>query len=112
MIVPKHLVWAQNNDSLTLKDMLNHSFLNSDEYNKAGVNIINLNDTEILDACKEFLTRVNHRFVSNLEDQNIVKKIENHFRKRENFDYQFGFFHPHFTFGMNWIRSKGPEFLE
>ena len=112
MTVPKHLIWKHNNSSLTLKEMLKCNLFYSEEYNKLGINIVDLNEIEIFDACNEFLDRIKHSFISIREDQGVVDKIESHIRKQEDFDKEFGFFHPQFSFGMNWIRSKGPGFLE
>ena len=63
-------------------------------------------------AVQEALAKIDGTWVLTSEEIEAKNKIETILRACPDFEKHFGFFHPQFSFGMNWIRSKGPGFLE
>jgi putative glycosyltransferase (TIGR04372 family) len=54
MCVPKKLLWRSDNTRLTITEMLENSFLKSEDFSNHGISIIDLDEQEILNSFIEF----------------------------------------------------------
>jgi putative glycosyltransferase (TIGR04372 family) len=103
--VPKKLVWKNDSESLTLKEYVENFYNRTCEYEKAGIDIVDLNEIEIYNAVVELDARIqgNHH----IDEQE--RKLQNSFldllRNWNEFHLQHGFFHPGFKLGKDWIFS-------
>ncbi len=69
---PKYLAWKDSNTLLTLREVLNNQYTDSDSYVNAGIDIINLSEYEITSAVQEFWHRVKGVWVET--DEGIKKQ--------------------------------------
>ena len=110
--VPKNCYWKKSGRSLTFHEMIIHSYFRTEDYQAAGIILEDLTSDEITDGVMETLQRLDGTWQVSEDELAIKRKIEKILMSNPNFDKEYGFFHPQFSFGMNWIRSKGPGFLE
>jgi putative glycosyltransferase (TIGR04372 family) len=73
---PKSLIDIESGKQLTLKESLNYQYYKTEDYENAGIEIINLTSSDILDSVKECWTRLEGKYVGidgELEDQRTRK---------------------------------------
>jgi len=101
--VPKNLFWRKTNKRLTIREMLEHNYSQLGEYKLAGIEIIDLNSHELLEAVKEFWQSINadwHPTSNQLILQNYFWQT---LREQHYFNDLHGAQHPKSRVGSNWL---------
>jgi len=88
IIVPKHLSFKSNGDSLTLKEYLKHNYLHSEEYEKAGIVIQNLTAMEIQEAVLEMESRLSGTWEDTFGDIELQNRFREQFQEWDQFRQQ------------------------
>ena len=58
VVAPSHLVWKATGKKLTLREHLFHSYMRSEDYDRAGIGVLPLKSTEIMKVVLELEQRV------------------------------------------------------
>jgi putative glycosyltransferase (TIGR04372 family) len=103
--VPKKLIWKNTNESLTIKEYIENSFLQTNDYLKAGIEIIDLNEIEIFNAVVELTARIEGQDKVNNEEIKLQETFIDLLRNWKEFSLHHGFLHPGFKLGKDWIYS-------
>jgi len=117
LTVPKHLVHKSTNKALTLDEMIasagflslqnNYYFLStSKHYQDSGIEIVNLNESEILEATKEFWNRANGANIDSFFDKELQQKFWDKFRNHKNYHLLHNLKHPKSYVGKNWLANQ------
>jgi putative glycosyltransferase (TIGR04372 family) len=109
--VPKNLYWEDSGLSLDLKDYLENTYLQTEEYRKAGIRIVDLTPQEILFAVEEFWGRIQGVW----EEKDYEGRMQKDFWKEfVNWPLYHSFHnwkHPSSRVGASWLSSKGLGFI-
>jgi putative glycosyltransferase (TIGR04372 family) len=103
--VPKKLNWRKTNESLTIKEYIENCFFYTSEYLKAGIDIIDLNEIEILNAVVELIDRIEGREKVDEGEINLQATFIKLLRNWSEFSLYHNFIHPNFKIGSDWILS-------
>lgn len=109
--VPKHLKWQKSNNELTLKETLQNTFYDSQQYVINGIEIIDLDESEILGAVKEFWQKINGTFCYSpweTEQQGKFLRILMEFDEHQQ---SHGFIHPNASVGSSWLSERTKAYL-
>ena len=104
---PKTLVWQKNNKAFSLKDHLLNNRLNSNKYKNDKIKIIDMTETQILQATKEFYYYNNY----NAKEKIDFKKQQDYFWDQLMlFNKKFNFklhnkVHPYSNVSNVWLKS-------
>ena len=109
--VPKHLKWSNGGKDLTLKEMLENSFYETDQYHNAGIAIVDLNEREILESVMEFWHRIEHKWESSAEGDVLAEEFWKIFESATGFFNHHGWLHPQARVGTSWLITMGEGFL-
>lgn len=120
--VPKRLVHQESNKYLNLNSTLDISFterhlpnyfLNADDYDfiLKKVEVNELNEEDILEAVKEFWSRIKGNWNMNESDSNLQNKFWYLFKNHKYFSINHNYINPEAAIGSDWLRKMGPEFL-
>ena len=110
--VPKNLYWKNNKVELCLGDYLKHSYFKTSEYEEASIIIQDLNADQILEATVEFITRIESKEESDLEDKLNQELFISKLRMQANFSDLHGYIDPRFKIGSSWLKSKNSNFFD
>lgn len=108
--VPKHLIWKNNNEKLTLSEHLDNPFSRSEEYLQNNIHIQNLNNNEILHSVLELEDRLNNNFKESEQDRILQNKFWEIFTSHPDFEKYNGKLHPKARVGAHFLRNN-PEWL-
>jgi len=103
IICPKNLRWKKNKKHLSLKEYLEHDYYHSEKYEKNGIEIINLEATEIKEAVLEMEKRTTGRWEEKPEDKKMQEKV---WKLYKNLSKYQGFIHPETKISTVFLRSK------
>ncbi len=110
--VPKKLIWAETGIKLSISEQLENGFYVGNQYVEAGIEIIDLNQEEILQAVKEFWWKIcgcwEYKTIE-IERQDRFWQI---FKAWKNYDKVHGFHHPNAVVGNAWLMSTNVELLK
>ena len=117
LTIPKHLKYKNSNKPLTLKQILecsgylsaqdNYYFLFvSKHYQDSGIQIINLDESEILEATKEFWNRIRGTNIDSVYDIKLQQKFWDEFKNYENYYVLHNWKHPKSYVGKNWLANQ------
>ena len=108
--MPKRLFWNKKNRELVLSEVLQNGYFRTDEYDRAGIDVVNLSPEEILSAVSEMELRLTTKIKeepSHIERQAKFWKI---FRQNSCFDEHHEFVHPRNRFSQYYL-EKNPAWL-
>jgi putative glycosyltransferase (TIGR04372 family) len=110
--VPKHLVWRNTGKHLNLREYLESSYDRTQDYEKAGIEIIDLSQEEIVEAAKERVMRIRGTWVEQKEDIDLQNRFWKQLKGWSKFSRFHGWIHPRARVGAHYLRSIGSEFYE
>ena len=110
--VSKNLIWKSSGKPLSLAEYLNYSLMSDEEYTDLGIEIKDLNSSEILVAVQEFFCRITGTWVETQEELQLQSKFMDILLNWPLVDSTFiSWTHPNFRVGARWLESKGELFL-
>jgi putative glycosyltransferase (TIGR04372 family) len=104
--VPKHLVWEESNQRLSLTEHLNISYLKSEQYKKAGIIVENLSEQEILEAVIEMEARLNNKWNVSSQDIQLQIKFWNIIKTSQGYKKYHGLIHPEARVGTHFLKNN------
>lgn len=109
--VSKHLVWRRNKQHLTWQEHLDHSYHYTEQYEQAGIEVIDLSPDEILLAVQEAWLTLQGNWVES--DGNAVRQARfwQILCSDPQSDSLHGWIHPRSRVGDAWLKQMGREFL-
>jgi len=107
--VPKPLRWAKSGRALSVSEHLSNSWLTVNEYERAGIAIVDLSSAEITAAVKEFWMRICGCWAENEEDRLRQLHYLNTFVKWPEFSTYHGWLNSDARVGTAWLRSTPPH---
>ena len=109
--VPKHLVWRGNQQYLTWQEHLEHSYFYTEQYDQAGIEIIDLSADEILLSVQEAWLTLQGDWVESEGNAARQARFWQILRADPQFDSLHGWIHPRSRVGDAWLKQMGREFL-
>ena len=109
--VPKHLVWKETGRYLTLAEHLQNSWSYTEQYEQAGIEIIDLSSHEILLAVQEAWLTIEGKWVESDYNTQRQERFWEIFRSYPDFHKYHGWIHPKSRVGDNWLKQMGNDFL-
>ena len=88
------------------------NFLDSEEYLKNGINFLNLDDNDIIEAFRERHQRVEGKWVETKEDIERQKEFWKIFKSWKDYSNFHGWVHPNTRVGAFWLKKMGDSFLQ
>ena len=107
---PKHLVWKNTGEPLSLKEHLEHNYVSSYKYAEFGINVVDLSSDEIKDAVMEMERQLIGEGTANVRDTELQQKFWDVFKAWPEFSKLHGFIHPDTRMGAAYL-SNNPGFL-
>jgi len=111
IIVPKYLIWKDTGKYLTFRECLDHSYLHTEKYVSAGIEIQDLSDEEINMVVNEMERRIDNTWVDTAGDIERQEKFWKTFKSHPDYGQHHNWIHPQARVGMQWLKSMGDEFL-
>ncbi|MBF0234730.1 MAG: TIGR04372 family glycosyltransferase [Desulfamplus sp.] len=108
---PKYLIWKTSGKHLSFKEYLEKTFLHTQKYEEAGIEIIDLTADDILHAVKERWIRLQGKWVDSGEDNELQERFWEIFKSWPKFSKYHGYIHPESRIGTHFLRNN-PEFLQ
>lgn len=109
--VPKNLIWKKTGRPLTLREHLAHPHLQSEQYEKAGIDIVDLSDECIRLTVDEMEQRLSGTWQDTTDDVRRQTMFWEIFKSHPNFEKFHGWIHPQARAGTHWLRAMGDDFL-
>jgi hypothetical protein len=103
--VPKNLSWTEGGESLSIQEHLQNSFYHSNQYEQAGIDVIDLSPTQITLAVNEFWHRISGTWVSEPDEELKQHEFWNICMSWEGYPANHGYLHKDARVGSAWIRS-------
>ena len=103
---PKHLSWASNHKPLTLQEQLKHTSVNGHYYEENGIQVCDLNPSEITETALEMESRLSGSWVETDEDIVLHEKFWSELRAWLNFSKYHGWIHPEARLGTHYLRRS------
>ena len=107
----KKLVWKGANQYLSLEEMLEHSYGDSDSYAKKGIAILDLTSDEIKDVVIDLAERISGNWVEGSLDKELQDQFWKILRASEGFSKFHGYIHPEARYGSSFLRKNNKYFL-
>jgi putative glycosyltransferase (TIGR04372 family) len=104
--VPKRLSWASNQKPLTLHEQLTHTSLNGHYYEQQGIQISDLNSSEITETVLEMESRLSGTWVGTEEDTELHEKFWSALCDWPDFPKYHGWIHPEARLGTHYLRRS------
>ena len=109
--VPKPLSWVSNHKPLTLQEQLKHTSLNGHYYKENGIQVDELNPSEITEPVLEMEARLSGSWEETDEDLELHKKFWSKLRQWPNFSKYHGWIHPEARLGTHYLRRSKDWFF-
>ncbi len=110
--VPKPVTFKDSKISLTLSQMLDHSYLHQNHYDLNNIEIGKLNEEEILQYISEYWKIINSN-LQNYEQLNVQHTLFwNIFKQHKNYNKFHNWRHPNFLILEGWLNRMGTKFLQ
>lgn len=109
---PKHLKWRKSGNYLTLREHLTHSYGRQGDYNDAGIQLIDLTSSEILDAVKEHYYRKRGEWHDTPDDIKRQKLFWEILKTDSNYFTNHTWINPAARVGAHYLRKMGDAFFE
>jgi putative glycosyltransferase (TIGR04372 family) len=121
--VPKNLIFKQTKIPLTLDETLKYSStatsiqqpfnpLRYEDYSNNGIEIIDLTKQEILEATKEFWSRICNVWVESDKERLLQNSFWRQFQSHKDYHQMHNWKHPKAYVGSDWLKSQGENFLK
>ncbi|MBI3396657.1 MAG: TIGR04372 family glycosyltransferase [Spirochaetia bacterium] len=107
----KHHKWKSTNQPLNVYECLEYSFLRTQDYDRAGIDLEPLTADEICEGALELEARLAGKWNETEEDRVLQEKFWAIFRSHPKFNEFHGWIHPEARMGTHFLRSLGPDFL-
>jgi putative glycosyltransferase (TIGR04372 family) len=104
--VPKGLIWERNQESLTLKEQLHHTSLNGHYYRSNGIQVTDLDSTEITEAVMEMEERLSGSWEETEEDRLLQEKFWSELSSWSDYSKYHGWIHPEGRLGAHYLRRS------
>lgn len=102
---PKTLRWRDSGQLLSIMEHLTHNFLRSDEYDAAGIDILDLTSCQITSAVQEFWQRITKTWLEDVTDNQRQSNFWDICMKWPEYSSLHGFRHPAARVGSDWLRT-------
>ena len=109
---PKHLVWRKNGKNLTLKEYLGNGYLRTQQYEDAGIQIIDLSSEEIKESVEEGLSRIRGQWIDTDEVIRRQRNLWDKFQKWSDFSKYHGWLNPDARVSSHFLKKMGASFYE
>ena len=96
---------------LILQKFLSH-FLYDEDYEKNGIEFLDLTDQDLVNAFKERYQRIEGTWMETKEDIERQKEYWKIFKSWNQFPIYHNWIHPQHRVGSDWLMQKGSEFLQ
>lgn len=108
--IPKHLIWRNSCEYVSLQEHLEHNYLHSSKYEESGIDVVDLSPKEIKDAVLEMEERLAGTWIENADDAELHQKFWEIFKSGPDFSKLHDFIHPDARIGASFLRNH-PGFL-
>jgi putative glycosyltransferase (TIGR04372 family) len=108
----KKLVWKSSGAPLTLREHLDHAYLLSQQYEEAGIEIIDLTSEEILAGVQERWQRIQGTWTDTEDDLRRHARVWEILAAHPDFAKFHGWIHPEARLAATWLRRAGDAFLQ
>ncbi len=105
IFVPKLLRWRNSGQSLSISEHLTHHFGRSVEYDNAGIDIVDMTESEITSAVQEFWQRIAGTWLESYEDQKRQAHFWDILMHWPPYPDFHGARHPEARAGSAWLRT-------
>ncbi len=109
--VPKYLYWRADNQHLSLKEHLNHSYHSSELYDRAGIGIRNLDPTEIRKAALEMDDRLGGKWIDTKHAMTLQLKFWDTMKGWKQYPEYHRWINPESRIGSEFLSASHPWFL-
>ncbi|WP_244265121.1 TIGR04372 family glycosyltransferase [Leptospira alexanderi] len=110
--VPKYLVWKSTGKYLTFKEHLAHNYMETQFYEDAGIQIVDLAPEDILDVFQEQERRLSGSWIETEDDLKRQKSFWEIFKAWPEFSKYHNWIHPEARVGAHFLRKMGDSFFE
>ena len=107
---PKPLRWRESAKLLTFREQLAHSYLRTDDYDQAGIEILDLSADELLTIVQERWQRIQGAWEDTAEDKKKQAEFWRQFQAWPDFSKYHGYLHPESRLSSAFLRRYS-EFL-
>jgi putative glycosyltransferase (TIGR04372 family) len=104
--VPKKLYWISDQRFLTLREQVEHSYINGHRYDENGIEVVDLKPKEISDAVLEMEARLNGSWKENDEDKMLQNKFWELFKNWRDYSKYHGWIHPEARIGSLFLKEN------
>lgn len=109
--LPKKARWKTSGQLLSLKELLQHGYSRADEYELAGIEIVDSSAEEIENAVAEMLERLGSQWCDSQENQFLHQKQIGIFREWDDFKTYHGWIHPEARISSHFLLENKDWFL-
>ena len=108
----KRLFWKNSNMPLTLKEYIDHSYLDYNKYIENGIKIRDLSSTEIQKTIQEFVFFIEKGYHKKSK-RNIClqESFKSEIKANKNFNTFHNWFNPNSIISCNWLKKQNKNFL-
>jgi len=110
--IPKNLYWRSTNFSFTLKEYLKHGYVKNNEYDKANIDIRDLEPEEILNSGKEFWSAIKNKNILVNSDAELQKKFWEILQISPVFELEHNWINPEARICPYWLRNRNSNFFK
>ena len=107
---PKPLRWRESGKLLTFREHLAHSYIRTEQYNEAGIEILDLSADDLLAIVQERWQRIQGAWEDKAEDKKVQAEFWRQFQAWPDFSKYHGYLHPEARLSSAFLR-RYPEFL-
>ncbi len=107
---PKLLIWKTSGKLLNWKEYLQHFYYRNEQYQNAGIKIIDLTPKEILHATQECWQRLEGNWVDTEDDLKKHQQFWDILMTWSEFSNYHGWKHPNSRIGTTWLRNHSEVF--
>lgn len=103
--VSKPLRWANNGNELSIDELLKHSYWAANEYEAAGIDIVDMTPNAIILAVQEFWQRIDGTWKAQPGDELNQQEFWETCKAWSDYVFYHGWRHPEARIGAAWLRS-------
>lgn len=106
VIVPTYYYWKDKDSPLTFEECYKHSYMRSEEFMEAGIDLRRLSAEEITEAVVEMEARLNGTWVDDKEDAVLQGRFMNQYTSHPDFHKLHGWVSPGFRAGAHFLKNN------
>ncbi|WP_230458349.1 TIGR04372 family glycosyltransferase [Leptospira weilii] len=110
--VPKYLIWKSTGKYLTLREHLSNHHLETQFYEDAGIQVVDLTSQDILDATWEQEQRLSGSWIDTEDDRNRQRRFWEILKTFPEFSTYHNWIHPEARVGAHFLRKMGDAFFD